>query len=199
MQDLNLKDKKVAVFGLGDSISYSDNYADATGELHDVFQRLGANMLGYTSQEGYEHKSSKAIREDLFCGLLLDAVNQEELSQDRVEGWVQQLLEEGILEGSTASNGAEAAAPSVTPLVIPATVSTVVNGDGDIHALIAKLEQENAALRKKLEDNSSLLEESMHDGFIPHVNARTGRTMWVSPNGRACYYTERKASIKVSP
>lgn len=200
MQELSLKDKKVAVFGLGDSISYSDNYADATGELHDVFQRLGANMLGYTSQEGYEHKSSKAIRGEMFCGLLLDAVNQEELTKDRVEGWVQQLLEEGILQGSTTTNGAVAAAtPSIVPPVIPATLPAVVNGDGDIHALIAKLEQENAALRKRLEDNSSLLEESMHDGYIPHVNARTGRTMWVSPNGRACYYTERKASTKVSP
>jgi flavodoxin len=31
-----LSGKRVAVFGLGDQISYSDNYADATGELFDV-------------------------------------------------------------------------------------------------------------------------------------------------------------------
>jgi flavodoxin I len=35
MQTLNpsLEGKKVAVFGLGDSVSYSENYADATGEV----------------------------------------------------------------------------------------------------------------------------------------------------------------------
>ncbi|KAL7471478.1 hypothetical protein ACHAXS_011754 [Conticribra weissflogii] len=33
MQELNIAGKKVAVFGLGDSVSYSENYADATGEV----------------------------------------------------------------------------------------------------------------------------------------------------------------------
>ena len=35
MQDLSnvVAGKKVAVFGLGDSVSYSENYADATGEV----------------------------------------------------------------------------------------------------------------------------------------------------------------------
>ena len=41
MQDLDIKGKKVAVFGLGDQVSYAENYADATGELHDVFANLG--------------------------------------------------------------------------------------------------------------------------------------------------------------
>lgn len=38
-------------------------------------------MHGYISQEGYVHESSKAIRGDKFCGLLLDAVNQEEMTE----------------------------------------------------------------------------------------------------------------------
>ena len=34
MQNVNnVAGKKVAVFGLGDSVSYSENYADATGEV----------------------------------------------------------------------------------------------------------------------------------------------------------------------
>ena len=88
MQECNdLVGKKVAVFGLGDSVSYGENYADASGELHDVFEKLGCQMMGYTSQEGYLHEASKAIRGDLFCGLLNDAVNQEELMEERVEKW----------------------------------------------------------------------------------------------------------------
>jgi len=99
MQELkNLATKKVAVFGLGDQISYAENYADATGELHDVLNTLGCNMLGQTSMEGYEHEESKAIRGDKFCGLLCDAVNQSEMSEKRVKDWVKQLLAEGILE-----------------------------------------------------------------------------------------------------
>lgn len=33
MQDVKLNGKKVAVFGLGDSVSYAENYADASGEV----------------------------------------------------------------------------------------------------------------------------------------------------------------------
>jgi flavodoxin len=33
MQDLNIAGKKVGVFGLGDQVSYSENYADASGEV----------------------------------------------------------------------------------------------------------------------------------------------------------------------
>ena len=92
-----LADKKVAVFGLGDQVSYSDNYADATGELFDVFESLGCRMMGAWSQEGYEHDDSKAIRGDKFCGLLLDMVNQEDLTEERVIQWVAQLKAEGVV------------------------------------------------------------------------------------------------------
>lgn len=57
-------------------------------------------MMGYTSQEGYQHKESKAIRGESFCGLLLDAVNEEKLTEERVKNWVANLLDEGILEAS---------------------------------------------------------------------------------------------------
>jgi hypothetical protein len=40
-------------------------------------------MIGYTNKEDYQHKSSKAIRGESFCGLLLDAVNEEELTKER--------------------------------------------------------------------------------------------------------------------
>ena len=33
MQELDIAGKKVAVFGLGDQVSYSENYADASGEV----------------------------------------------------------------------------------------------------------------------------------------------------------------------
>jgi len=204
MQELDLKGKKVAVFGLGDQVSYAENYADASGELHDVFQDLGCQMLGYTSQEGYEHEESKAIRGDKFCGLLCDMVNQEDLTEERVQNWVAQLKEEGILEGGAAPSAA-AAAPA-------ATVGTETSGAGSMDDIIAKLEKENAELRKKLEENSleensKLLDQNIaaHDiGFTPHLNPKTGVTMWTSADGRKCYYTsstgtETKTAEKMSP
>lgn len=59
--------------------------------------------MGYTSQEGYQHKESKAIRGESFCGLLLDAVNEEELTEERVKNWVAKLLDQGILDQVAAA------------------------------------------------------------------------------------------------
>jgi len=176
MQEFKLDGKKVAVFGLGDQISYAENYADATGELHDVFEGLGCQMMGYTSQEGYEHEDSKAIRGDKFCGLLCDAVNQEELSEERVQNWVAQLKSEGFLEGGSAASVAP------TPLASePVAVETF----------------------SELEKHSDLLDKDIvtHSGsvFTPHYNPQTKSTMWVSADGRSCYYTVDGVKTSVSP
>ena len=113
-----LQGRKVAVFGLGDQVSYAENYADATGELFDVFEGLGCHMMGVWSiaGKGYEHVASKSIRGDNFCGLLLDTVNQEELTEDRVKTWVSQLIAEGMLdEGHAGTETKDVAAVSVAP------------------------------------------------------------------------------------
>lgn len=151
--------------------------------------------MGYTKQDGYEHEDSKAIRGELFVGLLCDQVNQEELTQERVDNWISQLKSEGILD-STTTAPVEESVPQVS-----APTETV---DDPSHA-VAELEQENAKLRELLEDSSRLLDEtitvqgSSSDGYAPHYNARTGKTMWISPNGRSCYYTVDPPTSNLSP
>ena len=149
-------------------------------QLHDVFESLGCQMIGYTSQEGYLHEASKSVRGDKFCGLLCDAVNQEELTEGRVKNWVDQLKAEGILEGS-ASKSASAAAP--VPAAAPAVIDVV------------------ASAPSELEENSRLLEESIAahssevgNAFDPHFNPRSGVTMWTSRDGRSAYYTKETTS-----
>jgi len=175
-----LRGKKVAVFGLGDQSSYGENYADATGELFDVFEGMGCQMLGSWPQDGYEHEASKAIRGDKFCGLLLDMVNQEEMTEERVQRWVQQLKEEGILEGGSGGSSAAASAP--TP--VEADLS-VINGAASDAAADDRFAQ--------LDENSVLLDQTIGShstgGFTPHYNPVKGRTMWTSPDGRQSYVT----------
>lgn len=96
---LTLTGKPVAVFGLGDQEAYSENYADATGELHDVLEGLGVKVFGMTNvDDSYVHEASKAQRGDKFVGLMCDQANQDDLTEGRVEGWVKQLVGEGELE-----------------------------------------------------------------------------------------------------
>eukprot|EP00580_Thalassiosira_gravida_P002297 CAMPEP_0201603546 /NCGR_PEP_ID=MMETSP0492-20130828/3964_1 /ASSEMBLY_ACC=CAM_ASM_000837 /TAXON_ID=420259 /ORGANISM="Thalassiosira gravida, Strain GMp14c1" /LENGTH=282 /DNA_ID=CAMNT_0048067355 /DNA_START=41 /DNA_END=889 /DNA_ORIENTATION=+ len=167
MQELKIAGKKVAVFGQGDQISYSENYADATGELHDVFESLGCKMMGYTSQEGYEHDESKAIRGDSFCGLLLDAVNEEEMTEDRVKNWVVQLLDEGITESSGEAAPVVAAVPAPQ---VEETATVALDDPVLAEEIIAQV-------------------KTTRTGYAAHYNDRTDKTMWISTDGKSSYVT----------
>jgi flavodoxin I len=65
---IDLKDKKVAIFGVGDQQSYGDNFCDAAGELYDLFSKAGCKVYGMTTTDGYEHSASKAERSGKFVG-----------------------------------------------------------------------------------------------------------------------------------
>ena len=178
-----LKGKPVAVFGLGDQESYGDSFSDATGELFDVFEGLGCRMFGSWSQEGYEHTASKAIRGDKFCGLILDMINQDDLTDDRVEDWIEQLKVEGFFS-------ATGSAPAVvaTPVELPTASSSMPQSEPiDVPIELAQLDAE---LTEHSETLDMTIESHSSGGFTPHVNHKTGKTMWVSPDGRQSYVTE---------
>ncbi|MEI8632646.1 flavodoxin domain-containing protein [Vibrio sp. PP-XX7] len=45
--DINLAGKKVALFGLGDQVNYSDEFVDGLGELYDYVVNSGAEVYGF--------------------------------------------------------------------------------------------------------------------------------------------------------
>lgn len=94
LQTLDLKGKKVAVFGLGDQVKYPDNFADGVGILADIFKADGASLVGLTSTEGYTFDHSKALCGGKWSGLVLDVDNQNDLTDKRIKEWCKQLREE---------------------------------------------------------------------------------------------------------
>ncbi|AXR07756.1 flavodoxin FldB [Salinimonas sediminis] len=93
---LAMQDKIVALFGLGDQLGYADWFQDALGMLHDALVAGGAKIVGYWPNQGYDFAHSKALTADKsqFVGLSLDDENQYDLTDERVETWCNQLLEE---------------------------------------------------------------------------------------------------------
>ncbi|MEA2110785.1 MAG: flavodoxin [Campylobacterota bacterium] len=91
MQKVDFTNKTIALFGLGDQEEYCDNFLDAMGALYDVAIEAGATVVGSWSTDGYEHDESTAIRNGEFVGLAIDEDNQEELSNERVTKWVEQI------------------------------------------------------------------------------------------------------------
>lgn len=96
IKTLNLAGKTVAIFGLGDQLGYGDWFQDAVGMLHDELLLLNCDIIGYWPNSGYEFAQSKALTEDknYFVGLALDDENQFDLSEQRIEQWCAQLLEQ---------------------------------------------------------------------------------------------------------
>jgi flavodoxin I len=94
LDGINFSGKKVAYFGTGDQIGYSDNFQDAMGILEEKIAGLGGQTVGMWPNEGYEFDASKALKGNQFVGLALDEDNQSDLSDDRITTWVTQLKEE---------------------------------------------------------------------------------------------------------
>nr|WP_320118602.1 flavodoxin [uncultured Marinifilum sp.] len=94
IEDLKLKGKTVALFGLGDQVGYPENFVDAIGILAKALEERGAKIIGLASTEGYTFERSAAIRDNKFLGLPLDIENQAALTDDRIKVWVEQLKTE---------------------------------------------------------------------------------------------------------
>ncbi|RUO38806.1 flavodoxin FldB [Aliidiomarina shirensis] len=98
--DLNLSNKTIALFGMGDQQGYGEWFQDALGMLHDAIAEIDANRtinrIGFWPNQGYEFVASKALTEDesQFVGLALDEDSQYEFSDERIQNWCMQVLEE---------------------------------------------------------------------------------------------------------
>ena len=96
MKDLDLSGKKIGLFGMGDSINYSENFLDAFGLMWQEIKLLGSpELIGIWPIEGYNFDESIGMYDEShFLGLGLDQDNEEELHEDRVKSWTTQILKE---------------------------------------------------------------------------------------------------------
>ncbi len=94
LEEIDLKGKKVAIFGLGDQKKYPDNFADGVGILADTVVKSGATLVGCTSPDGYTFTKSLALKDGKFQGLIVDTHNQDDMTDTRVRQWVEQLKKE---------------------------------------------------------------------------------------------------------
>lgn len=94
LEDMDLKGKKIALFGLGDQKGYPENFLDGVGIMAEILEAQGASLVGHTSTEAYEFESSRARRNDQFMGLAIDYENQGSMNKQRIAAWIEQLKKE---------------------------------------------------------------------------------------------------------
>ena len=89
LREAGLSGKKVAVFGCGDSASYSDTFCGGMKELYDAAEAAGATMAGNdVATDGYTYDDSDSVVDGHFIGLALDDVNEDDQTEARIDAWI---------------------------------------------------------------------------------------------------------------
>ncbi|WP_052314926.1 flavodoxin domain-containing protein [Thiocystis violascens] len=87
-----VRGKTGALFGLGDQSGYPHELADALGLLCEELEARGAHVVGDWPTEGYDFDASKSDRgQGFFCGLVLDEDNQFDLTESRLDAWIERI------------------------------------------------------------------------------------------------------------
>ena len=87
--------KTVAFFVMGDQVYHGKTFAGGLEAFAKFFADAPVNTVGLWPDQGYSYEASNSVREDgHFPGLVIDEINQPELTDDRVRCWVGILRDE---------------------------------------------------------------------------------------------------------
>ena len=90
VEKLDFAGKKVALFSLGDSASFSTSFA---GAMYYIYKALKGKVeiVGSVSTDGYTFDESDAVIDGRFIGLALDEDNEYNETDARLAAWVEDL------------------------------------------------------------------------------------------------------------
>ena len=100
-KEIDFTDKTVAIFGLGDQLGYDEWFCDGIGILGEVVTQNGGKVIGFTKKDetyDFDTTPKSIINDDRFWGLCLDEDNQPDLTQERLQKWVEQLKKEYYID-----------------------------------------------------------------------------------------------------
>ena len=89
LKGADLSGKTVAIFGCGDSESYSDTFCGGMAELYNAAKAAGATIVGGVATDGYTFDDSEAVVDGEFVGLPLDDINEDDKTEERIDSWLE--------------------------------------------------------------------------------------------------------------
>ena len=91
LKGADLAGKKIALFGCGDSSSYSATFCSALGTIYNDLKDSGATFVGSVDPSDYTSDGSDAVGDGQFVGLPIDEVNESDKTDERISNWVASL------------------------------------------------------------------------------------------------------------
>jgi flavodoxin I len=94
LDKVNYLGKTFAIFGLGNQVMYPKHFVDAMGVLGRELLRHGARIVGQQPVADYDFEESEAVIDDHFIGLPLDEDTEPEMTPQRLDKWLDEILKE---------------------------------------------------------------------------------------------------------
>lgn len=91
----DLSGKKVAIFALGDSASYSSSFAESMKVIYDEINEK-TEIVGRVVDNGYTYDDSNAVIDGVWVGLPIDEDNEYDMTEERLSNWVEILKKEFV-------------------------------------------------------------------------------------------------------
>lgn len=87
--------KKVALFSLGDTWAYGDNFCSVLRLFYDKVRERGGEIIGLgTPASDYNFEHSEAIINGHFIGAAIDEMNESEETPRRIAHWARSVREQ---------------------------------------------------------------------------------------------------------
>ena len=83
LKDMDLKNKTVALFGCGDSVSFSSSFCDALGVIYHELQHTGCTFTGEVDLSESRFDGSGGVIDGKFVGLPIDDNNESDRYQNK--------------------------------------------------------------------------------------------------------------------
>lgn len=93
LQKQDLSGKLVGLFGTGDADSYPDSFCEALYLIKEGISSSGCSFIGEYVPEGYSYDCTRSEENGKLIGLCIDDVNQEDMTDERIETWVAKIKE----------------------------------------------------------------------------------------------------------
>lgn len=94
-EKMDFSGKTLALFGLGDSASFSTSYAGSMAHIYKPLKGK-AKFVGSVPTDGYTFDDSDSVVDGHFVGLALDEDNEFDKTDSRIDAWVKDLKKEGF-------------------------------------------------------------------------------------------------------
>ena len=91
LEKIDFSNKVIAMFGLGDQITYGLHFVDSLGIVADRIMPKGAKIIGQVETDGYDFRESQAVIDGKFIGLPINEDFEPELTDERVSSWAENI------------------------------------------------------------------------------------------------------------